>query len=170
MENEKFPSTTNTTYSNHNVGKKLKVFRIIKELSQGSYGTVFTVMFLIVEKIYVMKRMELNNLKEKQQREYYREVGILKKVNHPKFKFFGKNNLYIIMEYAECGDLYSLIQHYKKHNKHFEELNFWSIYEILNGLSYLHSNKIIHCDIKCLNLFLTKSHHIKMVYQQYFHL
>jgi len=153
---------------NNRVGNRLKDFRIIKELGKGSYGTVFTVMSLIDEKIYVMKRMELNHLKEKQQRECYREVGILKKVNHPNIikyysSFLEKNNLYIIMEYAENGDLYSLIKHYKKHNKHFEEINIWRIaYEILNGLNYLHSNKIIHRDIKCLNLFLTKDKHVKI--------
>ena len=170
MDNENRNDDNSTENINHNnrIGNRLKDFRIIKELGKGSYGTVFTVMSLIDEKIYVMKRMELNHLKEKQQRECYREVGILKKVNHPNIikyysSFLEKSNLYIIMEYAENGDLYSLIKHYKNHNKHFEEINIWRIaYEILNGLHYLHSNKIIHRDIKCLNLFLTKDKHVKI--------
>jgi NIMA (never in mitosis gene a)-related kinase len=85
MDNENRNDDNSTENINHNnrVGNRLKDFRIIKELGKGSYGTVFTVMSLIDEKIYVMKRMELNHLKEKQQRECYREVGILKKVNHP---------------------------------------------------------------------------------------
>ena len=167
-ENRNDDDSSENINHNNRVGNRLKDFRIIKELGKGSYGTVFTVMSLIDEKIYVMKRMELNHLKEKQQRECYREVGILKKVNHPNIikyysSFLEKSNLYIIMEYAENGDLYSLIKHYKNHNKHFEEINIWRIaYEILNGLHYLHSNKIIHRDIKCLNLFLTKDKHVKI--------
>ena len=67
------------------------------------------------------------------------------------------------MEYAELGDLYSLIKHYKKHSKFFSELDLWKISsEILSGLDYLHTHNIIHRDIKCLNLFITKDRHIKI--------
>ena len=151
-----------------NIGNKLSDFKIIKELGKGSYGTVYTVRSYIDDNVYVMKKMELNNLKEKQQRECYREVSILKKVSHQNIikyysSFLDNGVLYIIMEYAEGGDLYSLIKHYKHHNKTFSEFDIWQIaYEMLNGLSYLHKNNIIHRDIKCLNLFITKDKHIKI--------
>ena len=115
-----------------------------------------------------MKKMELNHLNPRQQVECYREVSILKKVSHKNIikyysSFLEKNILYIIMEYAELGDLYSLIKHYKKHSKFFSELDLWKISsEILSGLDYLHSHNIIHRDIKCLNLFITKDLHIKI--------
>ena len=150
------------------VGSKLSDFEIIKELGKGSYGTVYTVKSLLNSKIYVMKKMELNHLNHRQQQECYREVSILKKVSHHNIikyysSFLEKEILYIIMEYAELGDLYSLIKHYKKHSKYFDEIDLWKIsYEILTGLEYLHSHKIIHRDIKCLNLFITKDRHIKI--------
>lgn len=151
-----------------NVGNKLSDFKILKELGKGSYGTVYTVRSYLDDNVYVMKKMELNNLKEKQQKECYREVSILKKVSHHNIikyysSFLEGGILYIIMEYAESGDLYSLIKHYKRHSKLFEEFDIWRIgYEILNGLDYLHKNNIIHRDIKCLNLFITKDKHIKI--------
>ena len=150
------------------VGSKVSDFKIIKELGKGSYGTVYTVKSLINSNIYVMKKMELNHLNPRQQVECYREVSILKKVSHKNIikyysSFLEKNILYIIMEYAELGDLYSLIKHYKKHSKFFSELDLWKISsEILSGLDYLHSHNIIHRDIKCLNLFITKDLHIKI--------
>ena len=150
------------------VGSKVSDFKIIKELGKGSYGTVYTVKSLIDSNIYVMKKMELNHLNPRQQNECYREVSILKKVSHKNIikyysSFLEKNILYIIMEYAELGDLYSLIKHYKKHSKFFSELDLWKISsEILSGLDYLHSHNIIHRDIKCLNLFITKDRHIKI--------
>ena len=158
------------SYKTHysNCGNKLSDFKILKELGKGSYGTVYTVRSYIDDNIYVMKKMELNNLKEKQQKECYREVSILKKVSHQNIikyysSFLDSGNLYIIMEYAEGGDLYSLIKHYKRHNKHFDEFDIWRIaYEVLNGLDYLHKSNIIHRDIKCLNLFITKDQHIKI--------
>ena len=151
-----------------NVGSRLSDFKILKELGKGSYGTVYTVRSNIDDNVYVMKKMELNNLKEKQQKECYREVSILKKVSHQNIikyysSFLDGGVLYIIMEYAELGDLYSLIKHYKKHVKLFDEFDIWRIgYEILNGLEYLHKNNIIHRDIKCLNLFITKDKHVKI--------
>jgi len=160
--------SSNNKKQYENVGTKLSDFKILKELGKGSYGTVYTVLSYKNDNIYVMKKMELNHLKEKQQRECYREVSILRKVNHPNIikyysSFLEKENLYIIMEYAESGDLYSLIKHYKRHLKHFEEFDIWRIAsEILNGLNYLHSHNIIHRDIKCLNLFLTKDKHVKI--------
>ena len=150
------------------VGSRVSDFKIIKELGKGSYGTVYTVKSLLDSNIYVMKKIELSHLNPRQQVECYREVSILKKVSHKNIikyysSFLEKNILYIIMEYAELGDLYSLIKHYKKHSNFFSELDLWKISsEILSGLDYLHSHNIIHRDIKCLNLFITKDRHIKI--------
>ena len=150
------------------VGSRLSDFEIIKQLGKGSYGTVYTVRSRIDSNIYVMKKMELNHLKESQQRECYREVSILRKVSHPNIikyyaSFLENESLCIIMEYAELGDLYTLIKHYKRHQKFFDEILLWRIsYEILTGLEYLHSNNIIKKKKKCLNLFLSKDHHVKI--------
>jgi NIMA (never in mitosis gene a)-related kinase len=83
------------------VGSKLSDFKIQKELGRGSYGTVYTVKSNINSNIYVMKKMELNHLKPKQQRECYHEVSILKRLNHPNIikyysSFLENENLYII--------------------------------------------------------------------------
>ena len=150
------------------VGSRLSDFEIVKQLGKGSYGTVYVVHSKLDKNTYVMKKMELNHLKESQQKECYREVSILRKVSHPNIikyysSFLENESLCIIMEYAELGDLYTLIKHYKRHQKYFDEILLWRIaYEVLNGLDYLHTNSIIHRDIKCLNLFLSKDHHVKI--------
>ena len=169
MDNNNFQNYTNNYKIKETfVGSRLSDFEIIKQLGKGSYGTVYTVKSKIDSNVYVMKKMELNHLKESQQRECYREVSILRKVSHPNIikyfaSFLENESLCIIMEYAELGDLYTLIKHYKRHQKYFDEILLWRIsYEILTGLEYLHSNNIIHRDIKCLNLFLSKDHHVKI--------
>ena len=150
------------------VGSRLSDFEIVKQLGKGSYGTVYVVTSKLDKNKYVMKKMELNHLKESQQKECYREVSILRKVSHPNIikyysSFLENESLCIIMEYAELGDLYTLIKHYKHHKKFFDENILWRIaFEVLNGLEYLHANNIIHRDIKCLNLFLSKDHHVKI--------
>lgn len=62
------------------------------------------------------------------------------------------------MEFADGGDLQSKINHLKREYKHMKEEEIWGIfYHMVVGLETLHSYKIVHRDIKCANIFLTKS-------------
>ena len=65
------------------------------------------------------------------------------------------------MEYCDCGDLCSFLNRIKKQRKseeYFLEIDFvWKLFiQMSIGLYYIHSKKIIHRDIKTLNIFLTK--------------
>ncbi len=68
------------------------------------------------------------------------------------------------MEYCVNGDLHSRINEKKELNyKLFNsELIYNWIYEIINGIYYLHKQRIIHRDIKPQNIFLTKEARIKI--------
>lgn len=101
-------------YAEDNIGNRISDFVIIKELGRGSYGVVTKVQSLKNGEIYVIKSMDLSIMKEKQQKEAWKEAMILKKLNHPNiikyFTSFLENDcLNIVMEFAECGDLYSVI-------------------------------------------------------------
>lgn len=65
------------------IGNKLSDFNILSELGKGSYGLVYKVRSLLDNEVYVIKKMELKHINEKQQKECWKEVSILKKVNHP---------------------------------------------------------------------------------------
>jgi serine/threonine protein kinase len=64
------------------IGAKISDFKILSELGRGSYGVVYKVMSLINKSIYVIKKMDLKHMKEKQQKEAWKEAMILKKVHH----------------------------------------------------------------------------------------
>ncbi|KAF9107813.1 hypothetical protein BGX27_008605 [Mortierella sp. AM989] len=64
--------------------------------------------------------------------------------------------LVLIMEYAEGGDLESVIPRLEWEEK--ERIAG----EIAHGLSYMHSEGIIHCDIKTENVLLTKQLEVKL--------
>ncbi len=67
----------------HDIGNKLSDFKILSELGRGSYGIVYKVYSYIDGNIYVIKKLDFKHMKEKQQKEAWKEVMILKKINHP---------------------------------------------------------------------------------------
>lgn len=66
-------------------------------------------------------------------------------------------SLCIVMEFAENGDLQSKIENCKKIGEFVKEEDIWRILiDLIRGLTALHKLKIVHRDIKCANVFLSK--------------
>ena len=90
-------------------------------------------------------------------REVFNEVEILKSVDHPNlprvFEFFeDETKYYIVMELCKGGDLFDKIVEMQI----FDEKQAAEImFQILSGLTYLHSKSIVHRDIKPENVLLT---------------
>ena len=114
-----------------------------------------------------------------------KEIAILKKTNHPniirlhEILYCNKNkNIYLVLEYCEHGDLidyddetgkFELNKYLKEGNKGKDNDNYYSDKEILkffrdiiSALYYLHSNGIIHHDIKPNNILLDKNNNCKI--------
>ena len=141
-----------------------------KVLGKGSFGTVNIVTRKQDKKIYAMKRVNISSLSDKDKQSSLNEIRILASLNHPniidyKEAFFDEETktLNIVMEYAEEGDLENKVKENLKRRMHFSENTIWEwIIQILEGLKYLHDNKIMHRDLKCANIFLTKNGILKL--------
>ncbi|EAR97756.2 Serine/Threonine kinase domain protein (macronuclear) [Tetrahymena thermophila SB210] len=73
--------------------------------------------------------------------------------------FEDSENLYLVMEYCEGGDLF----HYLKHHKKLSETEAKRItYKLAEGLKYLHDKSIIHRDLKLGNVLLSSDHQVKI--------
>ena len=69
------------------------------------------------------------------------------------------------MEYAERGDLFKLILQQKQKKKFLAERQLWSLaWQLCLALLHIHSHDIIHRDIKCMNVLVTKDKMLKVIY------
>ena len=67
------------------------------------------------------------------------------------------------MELCDGGDLLQKIEANKKRNQLLPEAEVWQYFiQMLRGLKGLHDLQIVHRDIKCANLFVTKSGDLKL--------
>ena len=155
--------------------EKLKGYKIKEKIGVGSYGKVYK-----VEKeniIYVLKQIPLNNATDIES--IKNEATILSSLNSEyvvKYyeSFIEDNNLNIIMEYCEGGDLSTYMKQYKAKilsNKSYNSFSslilpenlIWKMFiQISLGLYHIHKKKILHRDLKTLNIFLTKDYNCKI--------
>jgi len=62
------------------------------------------------------------------------------------------------MEFAGGGDIQKKVNEHIKNNTFFSEKEIWkALIHMTRGLKTLHEMKILHRDLKCANVFLTKS-------------
>ncbi|KAK6522317.1 Protein kinase [Arthrobotrys megalospora] len=92
------------------------------------------------------------------------EILVMKESQHPNIVNFldaflkGTSELWVIMEYMEGGALTDVIDNNPLEEDHIATICF----ETCKGLQHLHSQKIIHRDIKSDNVLLDAQGHVKI--------
>ena len=112
----------------------------------------------------------MGSLSAKEKENALNEVRILASIQNEniisyKESFFedSTSSLCIVMEYADGGDLLQKINQCKLNRESISEQEAWSFFlQAARGLQTLHDLKIVHRDIKCANLFLTKDGNLKL--------
>jgi NIMA (never in mitosis gene a)-related kinase len=142
---------------------------IIKEkLGTGSYGVVYKACKKSDKQICVLKQISLFNMNKQQIEEVKNEAKILSSLNSSYIvkyydSFVESNNLNIIMEYCDGGDLSNYLNIQMKTGKVMSEEKIWKFFiQICLALTYIHSKKILHRDLKALNIFLTKDEKVRI--------
>ena len=89
-------------------------YEIIQEIGRGAFSVVYKVKSKENNNIYCLKKINTLKTKDKEN-----EVKILSNLSHPNlikcfYSFSNSENIYIIMDFCEFGDLFSLLQSVKK--------------------------------------------------------
>nr|XP_049464024.1 serine/threonine-protein kinase mig-15 isoform X11 [Anopheles coluzzii] len=147
------------------------IFELIEVVGNGTYGQVYKGRHTKTGQLAAIKVMDVT---EEEEEEIKLEINVLKKYsNHRNIATYygafikktpaGKDDqLWLVMEYCGAGSVTDLVKSTKGQSLKEE----WIAYicrEILRGLSYLHTNKVIHRDIKGQNVLLTDNAEVKLV-------
>lgn len=140
-------------------------FEIIKPISRGAFGRVFLAKKRTTGDLFAIKVLKKADMIRKNAVEsILAERDILITVRNPFvvrffYSFTCRENLYLVMEYLNGGDLYSLLRNLGCLD---EDVARVYIAEVVLALEYLHSMRIVHRDLKPDNLLIAHDGHIKL--------
>ena len=154
-EELKLKVTTQTLVEETN-GLPNDKYQVVKKLGDGAYGTVFLAHNLITGLKVALKKIVKEEPKQIEDIEKTNEFDIVKKLDHPFIVkiidlYSTPKAYYIINEYCSHGELYSQIK-----MRLTEEQLCFIFYQIFSALNYLHSNNIIHRDLKLENILISE--------------
>ena len=133
----------------------------LNDIGEGAFGVVKKVCLKNDPDILrAMKIIPKENIIEKEDgKQFLDEIEILKYLEHPNIMkiyecFNDKDNVYIVSEYCDEGDLLGKMEKLGSLN---EIVVKQLMFQILNAIAYLHANRIFHGDIKLENVMLYKT-------------
>ncbi|XP_062212200.1 probable serine/threonine protein kinase IREH1 isoform X2 [Phragmites australis] len=140
-------------------------FEIIKPISRGAFGRVFLAKKRTTGDLFAIKVLrKADTIRKNAVESILAERDILITVRNPFvvrffYSFTSRENLYLVMEYLNGGDLYSLLRNLGCLD---EDVARVYLAEVVLALEYLHSMQIVHRDLKPDNLLIAHDGHIKL--------
>jgi cyclin-dependent kinase 12/13 len=158
--------------------RQVDLYEKVDQVGEGTFGKVYKAKYKSLGKnntnkneYVALKRILMDNEKEGFPITAIREIMILKRLNHkniiklleivtskPSEKNKFRGNVYLVFEYME-HDLAGLGDIKLKFNVSMIKC---ILYQILTGVHYLHSNNIIHRDIKGANILINNKGDVKI--------
>ncbi|OMJ92616.1 hypothetical protein SteCoe_4626 [Stentor coeruleus] len=138
---------------------QVKDYEILGPLGHGAYSRVYKVKHRASNNEFALKIIEKNKLTvSKLNRRLKNEITLQSSLNHPCIvklynTFEDEDLIYLVLELCAGGELYTQI---KEEGRLQEEEAKIMCSHIVEGLIYLHSNGILHRDLKLGNLLLSE--------------
>ncbi|XP_060774192.1 serine/threonine-protein kinase MARK2 isoform X8 [Neoarius graeffei] len=151
---------TATTDEHPHVGN----YRLLKTIGKGNFAKVKLAKHVLTGKEVAVKIIDKTQLNSSSLQKLFREVRIMKLLNHPNIvKLFEvietEKTLYLVMEYASGGEVFDyLVAHGRMKEKEARA----KFRQIVSAVQYCHQKCIVHRDLKAENLLLDADMNIKI--------
>ncbi|XP_051533791.1 serine/threonine-protein kinase MARK2-like isoform X4 [Myxocyprinus asiaticus] len=139
-------------------------YRLLKTIGKGNFAKVKLAKHVLTGKEVAVKIIDKTQLNSSSLQKLFREVMIMKLLNHPNIvKLFEvietEKTLYLVMEYASGGEVFDyLVAHGRMKEKEARA----KFRQIVSAVQYCHQKRIVHRDLKAENLLLDADMNIKI--------
>ncbi|KAM6234476.1 serine/threonine-protein kinase SIK2 isoform 3-T3 [Spheniscus humboldti] len=133
-------------------------------LGKGNFAVVKLARHRITRSEVAIKIIDKSQLDAVNLEKIYREVQIMKMLDHPHIiKLYQvmetKSMLYLVTEFAKNGEIFDYLASHGRLSESEARRKFW---QILSAVEYCHGRKIVHRDLKAENLLLDNNMNIKI--------
>ena len=140
-------------------------FKIGTKIGQGTFSKVCQGIHIPTGEKVAIKILPKDQIKETSDKiRIEKEISLQKKLHHQniiqQYSILDtESSIYIITEYCSGGELFDYIVSKRR----LQEIEACRIYQqLINGLEYLHKQKICHRDLKPENLLFDSKHNLKI--------